>query len=189
MSGAAEPAEDRILDGAEKAFERLGVSAAGMAEIAEAAGCSRGTLYRYFENRHALHLAYVKRTGLRIMERVGAEVASIGSPEKRLAAYVLATLREVRARPGTAAWFDPGARGLAARMSQTPEVVETLMEAFAADPERPARRSRERDLRARWLVRAIVSLLADPPGSAREERALVERFLVPSLLQSPGSKR
>ena len=51
------PAVDKILEAAERAFVELGVSAAGMAEIARFAGCSRGTLYRYFENRHALHLA------------------------------------------------------------------------------------------------------------------------------------
>ncbi len=49
----------KILDGAAQAFVELGVTGAGMGEIARYAGCSRGTLYRYFKNRHELHLAFV----------------------------------------------------------------------------------------------------------------------------------
>ena len=71
-------AAEKILDAAEKAFIERGVSAAGMAEIAEAAGCSRGTLYRYFKNRHELHLAYVERAALVIRDRVRREVLRHG---------------------------------------------------------------------------------------------------------------
>ena len=107
-------AGERILDAAEKVFVERGVSAAGMAEIAEAAGCSRGTLYRYFANRHELHLAYVQREARAIQERVAEVIAEIDDPRERAVRYVLQTLHEVRAKPGTAAWFAPGAAGMAA---------------------------------------------------------------------------
>jgi len=175
--GARPPrAADRILDAAEKVFVERGVSAAGMAEIAEAAGCARGTLYRYFPTRHALHLAYVDRETRRIVRHVAEAVAGIDDPGERATAFVLATLREVRARPGTAAWFAPDASALAARMSRASEVIASFTRTVgavesAADP-----------LRARWLVRVIVSLLADPEEDEARERALVERFVVPTLL-------
>ncbi len=43
-------------------------------------------------------------------------------------------------------------------------------------------RGRETRLRARWMVRVVISLLALPGESESEERALVERFVAPPLL-------
>jgi AcrR family transcriptional regulator len=180
-------AAERILDAAEKVFVERGVSAAGMAEIAEAAGCSRGTLYRYFPSRHALHLAYVDREALRIVARARERVAGVAGPRERAVEYVLAILGEVRAHPGTAAWFAPGAAGMAARMSRASEVVTSLTEAVAG-PRELGLGGRDA-LRARWLVRVIVSLLADPEEDAASERALVERFVAPTLLGGPSGVR
>jgi len=202
-----EAAAERLLDAAERAFVTHGVSAAGMAEIARAAGCSRGTLYRHFPSRHALHLAYVDREARAIVARVRAGLADVADPHERAVRFVLDVLREVRAKPGTAAWFEPGASGMAARMSRASEVIAALAAGFAdawlarrpasdapsrADagdaPSRadaddaPSRADAgESALRARWLVRVVVSLLADPEEDAARERALVERFVAPLL--------
>jgi AcrR family transcriptional regulator len=185
----AEDAADRILDAAEKAFVEVGVSRAGMAEIAEAAGCSRGTLYRYFPSRHALHLAYVNREARAIVARVRTALAGVSDPRERAVGFVLRTLREVRSNPGTAAWFEPGASGMAARMSRASEVIERLAGTFSdgwLDGDGPATAARaaaaDASLRARWLVRVIVSLLADPEEDEAHERALIERFVAPVLL-------
>ncbi len=175
-------AAGRILDAAEKAFVERGVPSTGMAEIAEAAGCSRGTLYRYFGSRHELHLAYVNRAALEIMERVRAGLAQIGDPRRRLIEGILRSVREVRARPGTAVWFEPGVSGMAARMSRSSEVIEALTTAFVSDLLGLRGNDAESRLRARWFVRVIVSLLAMPGESEADERALVERFAVPALL-------
>jgi AcrR family transcriptional regulator len=179
-------ASDRILDAAGKAFARLGVSAAGMAEIAAEAGCSRGTLYRYFKSRHELHLAYVDRAARGIVERVREETAPVEDPRERLVAYILGSVREVRGDPGTAAWFAPGVSGMAARMSRASEVVGALAQAIGTERQRPGRAGSGGSLRARWIVRVIVSLLADPGESDAEERALVERYVVPALLLDEG---
>ncbi len=177
-----ELAANRILDAAEKVFIEVGVSAAGMAEIADAAGCSRGTLYRYFKNRHDLHIAYVKRAGRSIAQSVAEEIAGIVDPRRRVVEYILASVRLVRENPGTAAWFEPGAAGMAARMSQSAEVIGTLTNSFDEPALDRGRRGRKRRLRTRWVVRVIISLLQDPARSEAEERALVEQFVAPSLL-------
>ncbi len=176
-----EIATEKILDAADKAFIEIGVSAAGMSQIADLAGCSRGTLYRYFANRHELHLAYIDHAARRIVERVRDGLARIDDPHERLVESILRSVHEVRANPGTAAWFEPASAGLAARRSRASEVIETLSTAFVerlldADARDPQNR-----LRARWLVRVIVSLLAMPGQSEAEERAMVEQFVVPSL--------
>ena len=180
----AEPdhAANRILDAAEKAFVESGVSAAGMAEIAEAAGCSRGTLYRYFPNRHELHLAYVNRAAFRMVDRLRAELAPIDDARERLVEGILCAVREVRSHPGTAVWFAPGAAEIAARMSRSSEVIDRLTTTFVSELLGGKARDRESRLRTRWLVRVIVSFLALPAASAAEERALVERFAAPALL-------
>lgn len=174
-------AVEKILDAAEKAFVESGVSAAGMAEIASFAGCSRGTLYRYFPNRHELHLAYVERTARQIGERVRTAVAGIEDPQQRLAEGILRSVREVRANPGTAAWFESGASGMAARMSRSSEVIQSLTARFASALLVTDERDPEGRLLARWFVRVILSLLAMPGESDAEERALVERFVAPVL--------
>jgi len=169
----------KLLEAAEKAFIEVGVSAAGMAEIANTAGCSRGTLYRYFKTRHQLHLAYVDRAAQRIAVRVRAGIAGIEDPRERLTEGILGAIREVRRNPGTAAWFEPSASGMAARMSRSSEVVETLTARFVSTLFGPREDDPEGRLRALWLVRVILSLLAMPGESEAEERALVERFVAP----------
>lgn len=177
----ADLAADRILDAASVAFRELGVSRAGMGDIAHHAGCSRATLYRYFRNRHELQLAYVNRSALELAARVEVALEGIEDPRQRLVEGIVRSVREVRDTPGTAAWFVPGDSAIAARMSGFSEVVEVLAGGFvtrllgACDDETGR-------LRARWLVRVIVSLLTAPGASAEEERELIERFVAPSIL-------
>ena len=71
-----EVAADRILDAAEELFTRHDPGSVGMNEIAKAAGCSRATLYRYFENREALRTAYVARETHRLSESIDDSTAS-----------------------------------------------------------------------------------------------------------------
>ena len=42
--------------------------------------------------------------------------------------------------------------------------------------------------RARWLLRALTSLLIMPGRDADEERAMIEEFLVPVLLPAPATR-
>ncbi len=148
--------DERILDAAAGLFARHGVNAVGMGEIAKAAGCSRATLYRYFPDRHQLHVTFVQREA----RRIGALLPT-GDPVEA----ILAALREVRARPELLAWFGAADAGTTAEIAQSDVVIGVL-----GDEET-----------ARWLVRVIVSLLIVPGRDEAEERAMVERFVVPAL--------
>jgi hypothetical protein len=71
---------------------------------------------------------------------------------------------------------------MAAQMSRSSEVIESVSESFVVrllDPNDDDPASR---LRARWLVRVIVSLLTMPGENEAEERELVARFVAPGLL-------
>jgi AcrR family transcriptional regulator len=147
---------ERILDAAAGLFAEHGVNAVGMGAVARAAGCSRATLYRYFADRHALHVAFVHREA----RRIGALL-----PTGDLVEAVLAALREVRARPELIAWFGAADAGTTAELAQSEAVIAGL-----GDEET-----------ARWLVRVIVSLLVVPGCDDADERAMLERFVVPCL--------
>lgn len=153
---------EEILDAAAGLFAEHGVNAVGMGEVARTAGCSRATLYRYFPDRRSLHVAFVHREA----RRIGALV-----PAGDLAEALLAAVREVRARPELLAWFSAADAGTTADLAQSSEVIEALGLTAAGD-----------EAAARWLVRVIVSLLIVPGRDDAEERALVERFVVPGLV-------
>ena len=91
-----EVAADRILDAAEELFTRHDPGSVGMNEIAKAAGCSRATLYRYFENREALRTAYVHRETRRLSAVIEDRIGGIDDPRGRLVAGITTTLRLVR---------------------------------------------------------------------------------------------
>ena len=165
---------ERILDAAAGLFADRGVGGVGMGEIARAARCSRATLYRYFPDRRALHLAFVHREARRVGAAVAAETAGRTDPAERLATAVLASVRLVREAPALLAWFGAGDAATTAELAQSSAVVEALGRGLVDDEDA-----------ARWLVRVIVSLLTVPGRDDRDERALVERFVVPAVAVHP----
>jgi AcrR family transcriptional regulator len=178
----ADLAVDKILEAASRAFADLGVSRTRMGHIAQYAGCSRGTLYRYFKTRDELHLAYINRSALQLSMELSAELAEIRDPRTRLVEGILRAVARVRSTPGTAAWFDPHSSGLTARVSRGSEQIAAIAGAFVERLLDPERNDESSPLRARWLVRVVVSLLTMPGDGEEEERAIVERFVAPGLL-------
>lgn len=176
-------AVEELLDAAGELFAEHGIAASSMADVARAAGCSRATVYRYFANRDELRLAYVNREAVRVARAVGATVAGIDDPSERLAAAVLGSVDQVRRTPTLAAWFSTEEQGIASQLASSSDVVDALAAGLLGDEEHRAeeRRAEEHRAAARWLVRVIVSLLS-APADPDEERALVERFVVPAVL-------
>jgi len=70
-------------------------------------------------------------------------------------------------------------------MSRTSEVVALLTGSFAAALP-GLKGAAENRLAARWVVRVILSFLANPGEDADEERALIERFVAPVLDKNAG---
>jgi AcrR family transcriptional regulator len=174
-----EVAVDRILDAAEELFTQHDPGSIGMNEIAEAAGCSRATLYRYFENREALRTAYVHRETYRRCHVIKDQISGIGDPRQRLIAGVTTTLRTVRQSPALSSWFAATHPPIGAEMAEKSEVIKALAAAFvnSLGPDDPAVVER----RARWLVRVITSLLIFPGRDGDEEAEMVGEFVVPVL--------
>lgn len=182
-----ELAADRILDAAGALFETRAVAAVGMNEIAKAADCSRATLYRYFENREALHTAYVHREARRVFSEVGAEIGGVVDPRERLTVGVLASLRLVRSSPGLISWFAKAQPLIGGEYAES-EVVRAMGAAFlhSLDPDGASDAGLEAR-RARWLVRVIIQLLVFPGRDDADERAMIEEFVVPIV--APAAAR
>lgn len=173
---------ERILDAAGELFAASadhggGIGAVAMGDVAKAAGCSRATLYRYFADRHELHVAYVHREARRVGGLVAADASGVRDPQQRLSTAILSALRRVREAPALSAWFAGGDAAATAELALASPVVEALGRGAGADP-----------LAARWVVRVIVSLLIAPGRDAAEERELVERFVVPALSGSASAR-
>ncbi|MFD2471946.1 TetR/AcrR family transcriptional regulator [Amycolatopsis silviterrae] len=87
------PSDGQLLDGACAVFAARGYAAAGMDAIAEAAGCTKPTLYAHFASKQTIYLAvlrreaeqlkqwlfaaYDKAEGLHIHEQIRAGMAAI----------------------------------------------------------------------------------------------------------------
>ena len=183
----AELAATRILDAAAEVFLRNGVAGTSMSDVAAEAGCSRATLYRYFEDRDSLRRAFVHRETRRIGAVIAAATAKARDPERRVVDAVMVAVREVRSRPTLHAWFTASNAGVTAELVRSSEVINALSAGFLGDPGDP-----EAALRGEWLVRIIVSLLAAPAASERRERELVARFVAPAIIEpvgAPASRR
>jgi AcrR family transcriptional regulator len=180
-----EVAADRILDAAGELFAVHRPGSVGMHEIAKAAGCSRATLYRYFENREALHTAYVHREAYALHHRLIERIADISDSRERLVAAFLTSLDLVRQSPALKSWFATSDAPIGAKIAEQSDVINAMGAAFVVSlgsrseiaPGDPV----AVDRKARWLVRILTSLLIFPGRDADDERAMVEEFLVPAI--------
>lgn len=179
----AELATERILDAVRTLFLTRGVTTLGMAEVAEAAGCSRATLYRYFDNRQALYVAFAGREARQLVERVWRhrEFGAGTDPGERLLDGLAAVLAEVRETPHLAVWFAPENAGIVARLSNSSDIIGALAANFVA-AYRPELSETAAHRLGQWIIRVMVSLLTLPAASAAEERVLLRNFLLPFVL-------
>lgn len=179
----SEVAADHILDAADALFTQQDAATVGMHEIAAAAGCSRATLYRYFENRDALYTAYVHREARRLYEEVSEQVAAVTDPAQRLIEGVITALNAVRDSPALASWFATAQRPIGGEMAEHSEVIRALVEGFVRSLAGDADQADDEvGRRARWLVRVMVSMLVFPGTDEADERAMLAEFVAPLVI-------
>lgn len=178
-----ELAAEKILDAAERLFAEQDPASVGMNEIARAAGCSRATLYRYFESRDALHTAYVHRWANALYHELTRRLAGIDDPAERLIAGITESLALVRGNPALASWFAETGPPIGAAMAAQSDVITVMVASFLSDLD-----TEDDDAvaqRARWVVRVVTSMLSFPGRDADEEREMLAQFVVPVVV-SPG---
>lgn len=171
---------DDLLDAAGQAFARFGVAQATMIDVARLAGCSRATLYRYFPNREALHLGFVHRATLQIAARVTTQPEAAGTDS--LVDRIMGGIAAVRSDPLLAVWFEPENMAVPIAVSQSSELLHAMTAGMAGEFDAGSRPYEEIERRGAWLLRCIVSFLAMPAESEAAERAMIESFVVPLLV-------
>lgn len=93
------PTEARILTAALGLIGRKGVQRLGMAQIADAAGVARGTLYRYFPSRDHVLAAAADYDEVRFRAGLDEVLASVEAPEERIGAFVGYAFDFIRSHP------------------------------------------------------------------------------------------
>ncbi|HWD54753.1 MAG TPA: TetR/AcrR family transcriptional regulator [Acidimicrobiales bacterium] len=91
--------EERILIAALGLIGRQGVQRLGMAQIADAAGVARGTLYRYFPSRDHVLAAAADYDEARFSAGLDEVLASVQEPEARIGAFVGYAFDFIRSHP------------------------------------------------------------------------------------------
>ena len=113
---------DQIIAAAAECFARSGYHLTTMADIAEAAGVSKGTPYLYFPGKEALFIALYEEWDCGLTARVDAATGGLAEPARRSPRAVLAVV----------------ASAIAAHVTGNPQTCRVLMEATTLAAYEPA---------------------------------------------------
>jgi AcrR family transcriptional regulator len=186
-----ELAVDRILEAAGGVFERDGIRGARMSKIAEAAGCARATLYRYFPNKEVLLHAYMARVATGFREVLDERLRGFDSLGDRLVEAVAVSVELIQEREDVAPFFSEEGLGLTAQLTSNAAALrEQLTRRIDSQSRSDRIRGTLRDdvspaEAAEWVTRAILSFSV-LPGKARSAGALrkyLKKMLIPALIE------
>lgn len=188
---------DRLIDAAETCLRAKGIRATTVSEVAEAAGVSRGWLYRHFPDKASLLGAAI----VRLDEAYWSEAHALLEPVDGLAAQIVAGIRH-----GRRAYDDPGALLMKLRLEEPEEFaacagagVQGLVPDLADFWSRYLLAARERgeihpatDIpeASEWVARSLISLATVPgntldPGDPVALLRHVRRYVMPGLMTAP----
>lgn len=188
-----EEARRRLLDAAGRCIVRRGNTQFRMAEVADEAGVSRSTVYRYFPGRDQVLLGLML---VRADKALGDLVRSLPAPDdpaRSVPEMVLARVESVDGNPLNEALFAAESTAVARTLEVGSEpIVELLLHHYSPLLTRWKRAGRlydDIDPRSvvQWLHAAVLFLLA-PAWRYRpvaDKREFVEQFVVRALVPQP----
>lgn len=182
----------QILDAAMECFVQLGIARTSVQDVAQAAGLSRGTVYRYFEDRQVLIDAAIEH-GAQQYYRDAAEAmgkkATLAEQVGAMAEVVARTQLEHRTRNRLMADDAELMRHMIAGSDATVRRTTEFLEPYVVAAKERDEVARDVDVLAasEWLARAINSLStvqSSPSFDMTKPKAVarfVERFAVSGL--------
>jgi AcrR family transcriptional regulator len=180
---------DRILEAASALMADEGVDALRLEHVARRAGCSRSSLYRYFDTKDALIIAVLRQRVDQMAARIRILLADTKHPADKIVQGVVRAVELALSDPQFSVLFSapnsPTVMRIAA--SALPQLITPVVDSILPEegeaswfPESvPVAEA------ARWLVTVVVGLVTFDAERAMDRDALtahLERFLVPSLL-------
>jgi TetR/AcrR family transcriptional regulator len=185
-----EEARRRILDAAGRCIVRRGNTQFRMGEVADEAGVSRSTVYRYFPGRDDVLLGLIL---MRVDHALGDLVRSLPAPDdpvRSVPEMLLARVESVDGNPLNEALFAAESTAVAAALEKGSEpIVELLLRHYEPLLNRwklAGRLYDDLDPRSivQWLHTTILFLLAPSwrYRPAADKREFVERFVVRALV-------
>jgi AcrR family transcriptional regulator len=165
---------ERILSAALGLVGRRGVKRLGMQEVSEAAGVSRGTLYRYFPSKDRLLDAVAGYDEARFAVGLATALAPVHEPTERIHTLVAFAFDYIRLHPARSLFASEPEFVLGYLFQHLPKLrdalLEQLGEAFDSVPA-VASGNLSRSQLADVIVRLFVSSLIMPEP---DDRALVQ---------------
>jgi AcrR family transcriptional regulator len=174
------PTEARILAAALALVGRRGVRRLGMQEIAEAAGVSRGTLYRYFPSKDRVLVAAADFDEQRFSAGADDVLASVTEPEQRISAFLAYAFDFIRSHSARSLFESEPGFVLSYLLDHLPslraELIERLGDALDAVPA-VTRGDLDRDQLADVIVRLFASSWIIPESDERTLVRSIDRLL------------
>jgi TetR/AcrR family transcriptional regulator len=185
-----EEARRRILDAAGRCIVRRGDTQFRMGEVADEAGVSRSTVYRYFPGRDDVLLGLIL---MRVDNALGELVGSLPAPDdpvRSVPEMVLARVESVGGNPLNEAMFAAESTAVAAALEKGTEPIVALLlrhyEPLLNRWKRAGRLYDDLDPRSvvQWLHTTTLFLLAPSwrYRPAADKREFVEQFVVRALV-------
>lgn len=164
---------DAVLDAAASCYLRFGVAKTTAADIAQAVGISRATLYRRFGSHEAIFLAVLARESAAMAADADVHLASVQDPGERILEGMMFAMAEIAQRPVHAAVFGGDSAAWAATQAIHVEALRHIGEAGV----RPLLASSladgsvsEQDMSdlIDWILRILISYAAVPGDGGRQ---------------------
>jgi AcrR family transcriptional regulator len=183
-------ARERLLNAAERCFERFGLRRTTVDDVAREAKVSRSTVYRYFDGRGDLIAGAYLRESEAVNAKVQALMSKPGPYAERLIKATLRSIEAVRRGKYLPLMLTPEGSLLASKaVTASSAFYDTMratmgpfVEQAKADGE--LRPDLELDDLNEWTLRIIFSFaMFDSPTERDEQRIrhLLETFLAPAL--------
>jgi AcrR family transcriptional regulator len=187
--GSSPPGDDtearrRLIEATRRCIERFGPERVTLGDVAEEAGVTRPTVYRYFgTGEDLLRAAFVVATG-GILERTVVHARSFGEAGERLVEGFVYLWREIPADPHLGPIFTHAEEGRRARSNLLSElsleVGSRLLRSLSDDW--GGLKDEELDEFLEILIRLLDSFLLEPGPEPRDEdelRAFLRRWVLP----------
>jgi TetR/AcrR family transcriptional regulator len=185
-----EEARRRLVGAAAYCVVRGGTGRISMDEVADEAGVSRATVYRYYRRREDLILEVMLSRLDQAMELIVASLEEPSNAARSITDLILASVGLVRGDRVSEALFSPDSRSIVAAVESTAEPIVDgldrhigpLLRQWQADGQLAA----DLDLRltVRWL-NAVSAAMMTPPWlelTEAEKRDFLDRYVVACVL-------